>query len=75
MHMGVDDKNIDLLIVEPDTKDQKEQYLRVIKSLRGLGYPFDILFITTEWFEDSKELVGGIARPANKHGKVIYEAA
>ena len=69
------DSDIDLLIVEPDTKDQKEQYLRVIKSLRGLGYPFDILFITTEWFEDSKELVGGIARPANKHGKVIYEAA
>jgi predicted nucleotidyltransferase len=69
------DSDIDLLIVEPDTKDQKEQYLRVIKSLRGLGYPFDILFITTEWFEDSKELVGGIARPANKNGKVIYEAA
>ena len=69
------DSDIDLLIVEPDTKDQKEQYLRVIKSLRGLGYPFDILFITTEWFEDSKNVVGGIAYPANKYGKVIYDAA
>jgi predicted nucleotidyltransferase len=69
------DSDIDLLIVEPDTKDQKEQYLRVIKSLRGLGYPFDILFITTEWFEDSKNVVGGIAHPANKYGKVIYDAA
>jgi predicted nucleotidyltransferase len=69
------DSDIDLLIVEPDTKEKRSEYVRIIKSLRGLGYPFDILFITTEWFEDSKELVGGIARPANKYGKVIYDAA
>ena len=69
------DSDIDLLIVEPDTKEKRSEYVRIIKSLRGLGYPFDILFITTEWFEDSKEVVGGIAYPANKYGKVIYNAA
>ncbi len=36
--------------------------------------PFDILFIDTQWFEESKDVVGGIAYPANKYGKVIYEA-
>lgn len=69
------DSDIDLLIVEPEIKDRKEQYFRIRKSLRDIDYPFDILFITTEWFENSKDFVGGLAYPANKHGKVIYEAA
>ena len=69
------DSDIDLLIVEPDTSNQRNEYVRIIRSLWGINYPFDILFITTQWFEDSKNVVGGIAYPANKYGKVIYEAA
>jgi hypothetical protein len=37
--------------------------------------PFDVIVISTEWFEDRKNVIGGIAYPANKYGKVIYEAA
>jgi hypothetical protein len=33
------------------------------------------MLITTQWFEESKDVVGGIAHPAHKHGKVVYEAA
>jgi len=69
------DSDIDLLIIEPDTSNQRSEYVRIIKALRGVHYPFDILFITTQWFEDSKDIIGGIAYPANKYGKVIYEAA
>ncbi len=45
------------------------------RALSGLGYPFDIIVMATERFEESKDVVGGIAYPANKYGKVIYEAA
>ena len=38
-------------------------------------YPFDVIVIAAEWFEESKGVIGGIAYPANKYGKVIYEAA
>jgi len=69
------DSDIDLLIVEPDPSNQRKEYVRIIKALRDLDYPFDILFISTQWFEESKDVVGGIAYPANKYGKVIYEAA
>jgi len=41
----------------------------------GLGYPFDVIVISTEWFEEGRDIIGGIAYPANKDGKVIYEAA
>lgn len=69
------DSDIDLLIVEADTSRQREEYVRIMKALWDIRYPFDVLFITTQWFEESKDIVGGIAYPANKYGKVIYDAA
>jgi hypothetical protein len=40
-----------------------------------MHYPFDIILMATERFEETKGIIGGIAYPANKHGRVIYEAA
>jgi len=67
--------DIDLLIVEPDPRDRRGEYVRIRRALRGMGYPFDIILISTRWFEESKDVIGGIAYPADKYGKVIYEAA
>lgn len=69
------DSDIDLLIVEPDTSKQRDEYVRIVKALWDVDYPFDILFINTQWFEQSKEVIGGIAHPAHKYGKVIYDTA
>ncbi|MCC6679467.1 MAG: nucleotidyltransferase domain-containing protein [Phycisphaeraceae bacterium] len=69
------DSDIDLLIVEPDTSDQRQEYVRIVKALWDVDCPFDILFINTQWFEQSKDVIGGIAHPAHKYGKVIYDAA
>ena len=69
------DSDIDLLVLESDTIDRRAESVRLHQALRGLGYPFDIIVISTEWFEESKDVIGGIAYPANKYGKVIYEAA
>lgn len=69
------DSDIDLLIVEAGPFDRREEYVRIRRSLRGMGHPFDILFISADWFEASKNVIGGIAYPANKYGRVIYEAA
>ena len=69
------DSDIDLLIVEPDPRDRRKESVKIDAKLAGLGYPFDVIVISTEWFEASKNVIGGIAYPANKYGKVIYEAA
>ena len=69
------DSDIDLLIVEADPGDRRKESVRLREQLCGLGYPFDVIVISTEWFEESKEVIGGIAYPANNHGKVIHEAA
>ena len=69
------DSDIDLLIVESAPGDQRKESVRLRRQLSGLDFPFDVIVISTEWFEESKNVIGGIAYPANKYGKVIYEAA
>jgi len=69
------DSDIDLLVVSSDPGNQRKESTRLRKMLGGLGYPVDVIVISTEWFEESKDVIGGIAYPANKYGKVIYEAA
>ena len=69
------DSDIDLLILEAAPGDPRGASVRISSALRGLGYPFDVIVMPTERFEESKNVIGGIAYPANKYGRVIYEAA
>ncbi len=69
------DSDIDLLVVEADPGDPREEYVRIRRALGRLGYPFDVILISTQWFEESKHVFGGIAYPADKYGRVIYAAA
>ena len=69
------DSDIDLLIVEANPGNQRKESVKIDATLSELGYPFDVIVISSEWFEASKNVIGGIAYPANKYGKVIHEAA
>jgi len=69
------DSDIDLLIVQKFATDRRREATRLRAALRGLGHPFDVIVISAEEFEESKEIIGGVAYPANRYGKVIYEAA
>ncbi|MDP2871686.1 MAG: nucleotidyltransferase domain-containing protein [Bacillota bacterium] len=69
------DSDIDLLIVESDPGDRRRKSVKIDAALGGLGYPVDVIVISSEWFEASKDVIGDIAYPAHKYGKVIYEPA
>lgn len=69
------DSDIDLLVLKSTPGNPRQERLSVRRALSGLGYPFDIIVMATDRFEESKGVIGGIAFPANKYGKVIYEAA
>ena len=69
------DSDIDLLIVFDEVDDARLESVRLRRALRGVGAPLDVIVMRTERFEETKNVVGGIAYPANKYGKVIYEAA
>ena len=40
-----------------------------------VSFPVDVIVINTERFEATKDIFGGIAYPAHKYGRVLYEAA
>jgi len=69
------DSDIDLLVIERVPANRREETVRILDSLRGLGFPFDVFIMSTDKFEESKGIFGGLAHPAHKYGRVIYEAA
>ncbi len=69
------DSDIDLLITEPDPGDTRQKSVQISATLRDLGYGFDVIVMREERFQETKDVIGGIAYPANKYGKVIYEGA
>jgi predicted nucleotidyltransferase len=68
------DSDIDLLVLKSAPGNPRRESVRVRRALSGLGHPFDIIVMDTERFDESKGVIGGIAFPANKYGKAIYEA-
>ena len=69
------DSDIDILVLKNSVTDRGAEWLRVQDALLDMRYPFDIIIMASERFEETKDLIGGIAYPANKYGKVVYEAA
>ena len=69
------DSDIDLLIVAPTPKSRHEERLRIADAIGDIEYPADVIMIASERFEATKEIIGGIAYPAHKYGRVLYEAA
>ena len=69
------DSDVDLLILESQPEDIMEESVHLRQTLRGLGYPFDVIVMATKRFEETKDLIGGVAYPAHKYGKVIYASS
>ena len=69
------DSDVDLLVLESELANPHEESVKIRDAIGDLGHPFDVLVMRTARFEETKAIIGGIAYPADKHGRVIYEAA
>jgi predicted nucleotidyltransferase len=69
------DSDIDLLIVEPAPKNRHEESVAIADAIGDVNFPVDVKIIAAERFEATKNIIGGIAYPAHKYGRVLYEAA
>jgi predicted nucleotidyltransferase len=69
------DSVIDLLVVERGPENTRNESIRIRHALGDIGFPVDVIVIATERFEETKGIIGGIAYPAHKYGRVLYEAA
>jgi len=69
------DSDIDVLVLEAVPENRLKESVKIRRALAELDYPFDVIVMRTERFEETKDIIGGLAFPANKYGRVIYEAA
>lgn len=69
------DSDIDLLIVEREPKNTHEESVSITDAIGDVPFPVDVKVISSERFEATKHVIGGIAYPAHKYGRVIYEGA
>lgn len=68
------ESDLDLLVIERDFTNQRHENIRLRSALADLGVPLDVFAMTPQRFAETKDVFGGLAYPANKYGKVIYEA-
>lgn len=69
------DSDIDLLIVGPPPANRHEASVQIRDAIGNIKLPVDVILIATERFESTKDVMGGIAYPAHRYGRVLYEAA
>jgi len=70
-----EDSDLDLLVVEPEPANTRDRSVKIRRALGDVQYPVDVVVMSSERFEETKNIIGGIAYPANKYGRVLYEAA
>ena len=70
-----EDSDIALLVVEPEPANTRDRSVRIRRALGDVEYPVDVIVMSSERFEETKNIIGGIAYPAQKYGRVLYEAA
>jgi predicted nucleotidyltransferase len=68
------DSDIDLLVIEPQVQDVREEATLLRAALDEVPYPIDVIVMSRERFDETRAVIGGIAFPAAHYGRVIYEA-
>jgi predicted nucleotidyltransferase len=67
------DSDYDLLVIEKDPVSVREEVRRLRRALVKQDFPIDVWVMGEQEFEETKNVIGGLAFPAHKYGVVIYE--
>jgi predicted nucleotidyltransferase len=67
------DSDLDLLVIISHPITKREEQTRLLGLFSDVPVPIQVTTIFRGEFEETKDVSGGIAHPAAKYGKVIYE--
>jgi predicted nucleotidyltransferase len=67
------DSDLDLLVVTDVALPLSERYLGVRRTIGPLDFPLDVFTMTHQEFEETREVIGGLAYAPAKYGKILYE--
>ncbi len=67
--------DFDLLVIQAGPVAKHEEMVRLRHALGDVPYAVDIWVMSEEEFEETKNVIGGLAYPALKYGLVLHENA
>ena len=67
------ESDFDLLVIEADPVTKRDEMWRLRRAVSELPYSVDVWVMGEEEFEETKNVIGGLAYPAHKYGVVLYE--
>jgi predicted nucleotidyltransferase len=67
------DSDLDLLVVTEQPLSRRERLARTQDLFRDMPLPIQVITISRQEFEETRDVIGGIAYPATKYGRVVYE--
>ena len=68
-----EDSDLDLLVVMDTQLPPLERYVRIRQAIDPHDLPVDIFVLTSQEFEETRDVIGGIAYAPAKYGRVLYE--
>jgi predicted nucleotidyltransferase len=68
-----EDSDLDLLVVMNTQLPPLDRYGEVRSAIGATGLPVDVFVLTPEEFDETKDVIGGIAYAPAKYGRILYE--
>ena len=65
--------DLDLLVVTSHPPLREEKWKVVDELEQEISLPVQVIFMNAEEFQETRDVVGGVAYPAHQRGKVLYE--
>ena len=69
------DSDFDLLVVEADPVAKRQEQRRLYHEIKFLPHAVDVRVIGEQEFEETKNVIGGLAYAAHKYGLVLHANA
>src|ERR1700691_731136 len=69
------DSDFDFLVVERDPADRHAEMVRLGRTLRPFGMPFDIIVVSERYAQDWEGVEGSMVHAALTEGRVLHAAA
>jgi predicted nucleotidyltransferase len=67
------DSDLDLLVIESDLADRNAEFVRLRRSLRGLGVPVDLILVSEDNVDEWRDVPGTLIHDAFRDGRVLAE--
>jgi uncharacterized protein len=63
--------DLDFLVVEPEVENEAEESVRLLRKLRDLRIPVDVIVVSRRYADEWRDVRGGIIHAALGEGRVM----